>query len=342
MGVLRSVEHIVRRGVTRALDSRSQKSAGKPIDRGRIRSILLVRVDRIGDVIISAPTIRLLRHTFPNARIDIVLGEKNRRIAPLISGVDETLLWERNPISLISTIGRLRRGRWDLVLDLHLGTSGNGGLVAALAGGDNIITVDPVSIPSGEHVVRSTSRVLARLGIAPLLADADEAENRLTLKFHGSDAPKDHRPTVAVNLSAGGPDREWPIQHMRTLAEQLSADGLEVRLLIRPGDEEKVSAIPMPLNCLPVSPTTDLGSFLRILSTMDAIVTPDCGTVHLAAAAGVSVVGLFKDSATAARWRPWGVPYRLHCAEDGDLSSIAVEDVFDSTIDLIAQQQAKR
>ncbi len=322
------------------LGVRSSRFSGIVVDPQTVRSILLVRVDRIGDLVISTPTIQILRREFPNARIDLILGEKNRAIAPLVPDVDDILIWERGPLSLLSTIGRLKRDRWDLVLNLHIGTSGNADLVSALARDKHSLSIGPGSIENTEHVVQTTSRVLSSLGIEPISAE-NEMHHRLALRFDRSDARRGDRPVVAMNMSAGGQEREWPVDHLRALAERLSDRGIDLRPLVRPGDEEKVSALDSIQIGPPFLPTSDLGELLTLLSTIDLVVTPDCGMVHLAAAAGLPVVGLYREESTALQWRPWGVPQRLHWAEERNLASISVDDVATSTIGLLAEQRGR-
>ena len=57
------------------------------------RRILLLRLERIGDLLMSAPAIAAVRQFAPDAEIDLVVGSWNTSIARLIPGIDrvETL-----------------------------------------------------------------------------------------------------------------------------------------------------------------------------------------------------------------------------------------------------------
>ncbi|MEE8486621.1 MAG: lipopolysaccharide heptosyltransferase family protein, partial [Gemmatimonadota bacterium] len=79
-------------------------------------SILLVRMDRIGDAILTTPILAVLRDRFPEGSINILLGEKNRVVAPLLSNVDERIILQRGQV--FRTIRQLRRQRYDVVLNL--------------------------------------------------------------------------------------------------------------------------------------------------------------------------------------------------------------------------------
>jgi hypothetical protein len=59
---------------------------------------------------------------------------------------------------------------------------------------------------------------------------------------------------------------------------------------------------------------------------MSAVICADGGAMHLAAGLGLPVVCLFGNSG-AARWHPWGVPYRLLQKAPLDVADIAVDEV---------------
>jgi len=46
------------------------------LDLSKVNKIVLIRTDRIGDIILSTPALKALRARFPNARIDYVVQEK--------------------------------------------------------------------------------------------------------------------------------------------------------------------------------------------------------------------------------------------------------------------------
>src|SRR5262245_39223215 len=51
------------------------------------RRIVCLRLERIGDLVMTIPAIAGLRASFPDASIDLVVGSWNREIAAAITGV---------------------------------------------------------------------------------------------------------------------------------------------------------------------------------------------------------------------------------------------------------------
>ena len=62
-----------------------------PIDRNLIRSIVLIRLDEMGDFVIFSSVLRSLRQSFPQARITLVLCDWIRPLAELCPYVDEVV-----------------------------------------------------------------------------------------------------------------------------------------------------------------------------------------------------------------------------------------------------------
>src|SRR5262245_30013994 len=62
-----------------------------------VKSILVVRNDGIGDVILTSPLLKGLRSTFPAARVTLVVRPAVRNLVELCPYVDEILVYNRAP-----------------------------------------------------------------------------------------------------------------------------------------------------------------------------------------------------------------------------------------------------
>ncbi|MEN6424841.1 MAG: glycosyltransferase family 9 protein [Phycisphaerales bacterium] len=94
------------------------------------KSILLIKPSSLGDIVMALPALSSLRRSFPQARISWLVRPE---FAPLIEGhphLDEIFLFDRKSLGrawrhpgafgqLMDLIRRLRRGRFDAVLDLQ-------------------------------------------------------------------------------------------------------------------------------------------------------------------------------------------------------------------------------
>src|SRR3954464_5329199 len=102
--------------------------ATMPLSAYPARRIALIKPSALGDIVHSLPVLTGLRQRYPEAHIAWVV---NRSYEPLLAGhpdLDETIAFERNALraGLLDTVlttlrflGRLRRGRFDLAIDLQ-------------------------------------------------------------------------------------------------------------------------------------------------------------------------------------------------------------------------------
>jgi heptosyltransferase III len=80
-----------------------------------MKSILVIQLKRIGDVILTTPALRALRMLYPEAHLTLLLDENSAGIAPVIGGVDEIWIHRRYASGKL-WFDLLRRG-FDLCLD---------------------------------------------------------------------------------------------------------------------------------------------------------------------------------------------------------------------------------
>jgi ADP-heptose:LPS heptosyltransferase len=156
-----------------------------------------------------------------------------------------------------------------------------------------------------------------------------------------------------VHVSARKPSSRWPEERYAPLMRAIHArNGARFRLFWspgaeddarHPGDDGKARRIVAAAVGIPLEPveTRELGSLISGLAACDRLVCSDGGAMHVAAALGKPVVCFFGDS-DAARWHPWGVPYRLLQPASRDVADVSVEDALRALEELEAGEPGKR
>ena len=83
-----------------------------------VKNILLVRIDRIGDVILSLPMLPLLKRRFPNATISVLMRQYTRELVEHHSCVDEVLVYEHEDSlrSLWAILREIRKRHFDIAI----------------------------------------------------------------------------------------------------------------------------------------------------------------------------------------------------------------------------------
>ncbi len=98
-----------------------------PIDWKRIKRILVLRLDNIGDVVLLGPALRALKAHAPGAHITLVASPAGSQAARLLQNLDdvwsEKVIWQdasfsmpQDPDRLLELVDRIRRGKFDLAL----------------------------------------------------------------------------------------------------------------------------------------------------------------------------------------------------------------------------------
>src|SRR6478672_8955741 len=93
------------------------------------RRILLLRLERIGDLVMALPAIADVRALAPDAAIDLVVGSWNRELASAISSVSSVRTLEARwlarengglgVVSLVKAAREWRRDRYDLAINFE-------------------------------------------------------------------------------------------------------------------------------------------------------------------------------------------------------------------------------
>jgi lipopolysaccharide heptosyltransferase I len=154
------------------------------------------------------------------------------------------------------------------------------------------------------------------------------------------------RPFAALNPGAAWPNKRWPADRFGALAQHLHArHGWPSIVTWGPGEEGLAAEVVATANAggAPVAaaaPPTDLGELLALLAGAGLVVAGDTGPLHLAAALGTPVVGLYgpTDPARNGPWSPADVtvsrtaachcPYERRChAARWCLEDVPVDEV---------------
>lgn len=345
MPLLKRLERSVRRGVLRVLARRSSMSGSQTIELPDRPRILLVRTDRIGDVVVSTPTIVRLRARYPNAQITILLGAKNAAIGSLIPGVDERAVL---PVSLpgaLTVLRQLRARRCDLAINLVAGGSATAALVTAFvrarwsigfAGEGDEVLSHRIALPDQpEHLALTTSRLLAPLGLEALREDEP-----LSLLLPSRTTVHLPENTALFLPSVGDPTRRWSENHWIELGRTLLRDGMHVAVLGAPNDREQIEKITRESGADVVQPSGSLAEFAATVAQAMLVVAPDTASVHIAAATGRPVVMLSGEIRSARSWYPWSVPYRL-VRSSGSIAQIAPAEVHAAVLDLAFRSEKR-
>lgn len=324
-------------------------------------SVLLLRYDRLGDMIISTGLFRLLAETFPRLRVHVLASPANAgaiRFDPHIHRVH--IYDKRRPLRSFSLLAGLRRERFDAVVNLVFYPSLTGALLARLAAPGKAVrvrvavetTLDPFFNINSRRVIwgspertvlEETVSLLSLLGgdvqgrdISPRVYPGKGAES---LAGKVINTP---RPRIGINLAAGDPHREWSLESWRDTMKMVreGRPGASIHIFAPPADGRGKALEEMcRLSGVHLVPRTrDILQVSAFLARMDLLVTPDTAMVHLADALGVSLVPMYISPEKALMWKPVRVSHSGLVSRDGRMDSVTPDRVFQAVSRLLEVQ----
>jgi heptosyltransferase-1 len=209
-------------------------------------------------------------------------------------------------------------------------------------------------VTRGAHVIEQDvelARVVAGDKLeagAPLLPVDAEAENWCTAWLAGHAAQSAARPLALIAPGAGWGAKRWPSERYAAVAAGLKDRGLAVLVNAGPGEESLAAPI-AAAGAIPVSAT--LAQLIALTRRVALAIGGDTGPLHLAAALGRPVVGIYGPT-DPSRNGPYGTRARVlrspgsrrdHTRRDdpeAGLLTISSQDVLRAADELLSEKKA--
>jgi lipopolysaccharide heptosyltransferase I len=290
-------------------------------------SWLIVRLGALGDIVHALPLAAALRASWPDARIDWLVDVKHRAVLDRVTGlsgivpVDTRQL--RGDTGLVAVVRRLRAARYDVAVDAQ-GLL-KSALLAHLAGARRVVGLargylreplarwayDDTATPAGPHVVDHALALARAAGAAagPARFAFAPPPSDVVARVRGALGLAAGQGFAAINPGAAWPNKRWPADRFGAVARHLrTRHGLPAIVVWGPGEEDLATAVVTAAGAgaAALAPPTALGELIAIVGAARLVVSGDTGPLHLAAAAGTPIVGLYgpTDPARNGPWSP--------------------------------------
>ncbi len=293
------------------------------------KNILIVRTDRMGDVILTIPAIRALRKTFPLAKIALWIDRSTKDIVEGLPFIDEIILEDKacGWLGYFRLIAFLRKKNFNLAVVFHTKRRTNAacflaGIPYRLGYKNNkfgFLLNHPVADErhlGTKHETEYCIDLLRDIGVnsedlqlqvarhkeADIWAERFFIEHKLTGK-----------PVVAIHPSASCPTRFWPVEFYTDLAVRFIREYKVAVIIV--GDKLVQPAaskiiVQTGSSAVDITGQTSLSQLISLLSLCRVLISNDSGPVHLAAAVGIPVISIFlraQPGINPLRWRPLGI-----------------------------------
>lgn len=292
-------------------------------------------------MVFTTPTIGALRRRFPSARISYLVEAPAEPVVRHHPDLDEVIVLER-PRGFarlrydLALASRLRRRRFDLVIDLHGGprsalltwaTGARQRIGYALPGRWWSYTMRlpwTRSLLPPRHSVLNQWDLIAPLGIDPPDRSADpvvmpidaDAAARVTARLEGAGVPATAQ-VVVLHVSAGNPFRRWPTASFAEVAAALASEDRNRRIVVTSGPSEADAAQAVAEHARTLAGDAaggivrtgefDLSELRALVDRAVLYIGGDSGPLHIAATTTTPIVALFGPTLPE-RSMPWRDP----------------------------------
>jgi predicted lipopolysaccharide heptosyltransferase III len=302
-------------------------------------NILLIQLGDIGDVVLTTPTIRAVRGAYPKARVSILVRKPFGSLIVADPNLHEVIEFTKVRDTLHHILRehllfarRLRRARYDLVIDLR--TSDRGAIFSFLTGAQERVSrradnkpfwynllftkllPDPPYAPLPVHPGADQSlRIVRAIGIDT---------NNSVPKLHVSPKDKDHAiellaecgltPAsrwVTINPCSRWKYKEWGYEKWGEIIDLLWQNHRLAAVLIgSPEEAGTAREITAGRNdhTFNLAGKTTLGELSALIAMSTLHLGVDSAAPHIAAAVGIPTLTIFGPG----NWKSWTIADELH------------------------------
>ena len=312
----------------------------KPLDpRWReARNILLIRLDNLGDVLMTTPAFEAVRRAAPLARLTLMGSRSGAALLRHLPMIDDVIPYEapwvkgpvRTPVADRRFIGMLARQAFDAAIIFTVCTQSPlpAAMMCRLSGiplrlahcRENPYDLLTDWVPDAEriadgmrHEVQRQLDLVAAVGFAPQSdrlvfkhAEVDTLSVRQKLAAAGVDF---HRPLLVVHPGATAASRRYPAERFGQAADAVAASaGCQVVFTGGRDEQGLVDAArhSMTRPSSSLAGELSLGELAALIAEADVLLCNNSGPAHMAAAIGTPVVVLY--ALTNPQHTPWRVP----------------------------------
>jgi heptosyltransferase-2 len=327
----------------------NSRSGGMPreLRQDDVRSILVLELWNIGDVILAIPFLRRLREIFPRARVTLVARPHARVILEGTGLVDDFIddaSRADNWLSLNPFAGswgdlwrirrQLRARNFDLAFQSRLHVREH--VILAMSGAarrfgysfieDDRMLTDPLPIDDlHRHKVADWLRLLEPFGataaMATPLLHISDVEREAAAQFLSQNGVVAADTVIGIHPGASVSEKRWPLNRFKEVARQLaSRPGCRVLAFVDPaGYGTSLGEIDGV-----IAARTNLRELMALIERCQLIVCNDSGPMHIAGALGIPTVALFGNG--IAKWfAPLGDGHELVSSDRAGSSGL--EDI---------------
>ncbi|MCU7491997.1 MAG: glycosyltransferase family 9 protein [Ignavibacteria bacterium] len=293
------------------------------------KNLLIVRTDRIGDLVLTLPLAGIVKKHFPRAKVSFLVREYTKDIAASNSKTDRVIVLKENKgkASLWENVKLLRQYKFDSCMVVY--PTFRIALTMLLSG-------IPHRIGTGyrwysflfnhktfehrknaeHHELEYNVNLLKHYGInepvtrenAAFDLHANSPDGQKIEQLLSENGVNFKYPVIIVHPGSGGSAVDWPILRFKELVQRLVRNlGCTVIVTGSESENEICKGLTEGTNALNLAGKLSMKELIALIDKSDMMIANSTGPIHLAAAFKKNVVGFYPriTACSPERWGPY-------------------------------------
>ncbi len=291
-----------------------------------VRKILVIRLDGIGDVLLSTPVYEALKKKYPSAKISVLVGAHTKGVIQMNPYIDNVLVlgntWftTTNKIKfseIVSMLREIRNEGFDIGIDLRgdirnilLMFSGKVGfrIGYGITGGGFLLNRMP-HYEKEMHEIDKNLKLIEGLDCKvtnkkmQIYSSQVDEENILNLLEVGH--VRNDEILLAVHMETGYPSKSWRKEKFVQLLQEMSNRDYSKIVLIGKGSDDvdfRYIHDRLKFDYINTIGKLSIGELAVLLERCAVLISCDSGPVHIATAVGTPSIILFSGTNDLTQW----------------------------------------
>jgi len=312
------------------------------------KRILVVRTDRIGDVLLSTPVIKALRDRYPHAYIAVMVSPYAKDIVDDNPYLDEVIIYDKDGKHKkwhcsVKFALNLKKKKFNLAVILH--PTNRVHLVTFFAGIKRRIgyerklgfllteRIKHAKQLGQKHELEYSLDLVRYLGITPqdksIFMPIRTESEKWVEELLKQENIKETDKLLAIHPGASCPSKIWPSERFAEAADKLTEKyGFKIVVIAGPRDM-RIAEMVISHMCTPtinLAGKTSVSQLASVLKRCQLFISNDSGPVHIASAVGTPVISIFgrnQKGLSPTRWGPVGEKDKIIHKEVGCIECLA-------------------
>jgi ADP-heptose:LPS heptosyltransferase len=290
------------------------------------QNLLIVRTDRIGDVVLTLPLAEIIKRYFPDCKITFLIREYTKSIVEGNPFIDEVLILQENegqPL-IKENIKKISRKNFDSCVIVY--PTFSLALIIYLTGINNIVgtgyrwysfffnqKVFQHRKYAEMHELEFNIKLLEVFGIKEKPCKKNINFNLIVKKNQKvneiiNSTVKGNKKLVVIHPGSGGSAVDLPVEKFKELVLMLiERNDIETFITGLESESKLCDSLIISKKVHNLAGNLNLGELISLISKADIFISNSTGPLHIAAALGKNTIGFYPNllQCSAKRWGPY-------------------------------------